>query len=93
MAIAELARLKLRDGELENLQKEVSNILDYVGQINAFASADAYTTKSAIRNVLRDDAPRLAGDVMFKKREAILAALPRREGDHNVVRKIIQKDE
>jgi len=93
VAIAELARLKLKDGEAETLGKDISNILDYVGQINAFEADTTKEHKPDVRNVLREDVPRQEGDAMFEKRASILAALPRREGDHNVVRKIIQKDE
>lgn len=93
MALSELARLKLKGGEAEALGKDISNILDYVGQINAFEANASKENKPDVRNVLREDTLRVEGDAMFEKRASILAALPRREGDHNVVRKIIQKDE
>jgi len=90
--LAELARLKLKDGEIESLQKDISNILGYVGQISSFSAANKGEEKPTLRNVLREDAPRADNDPMANKQEVLLQALPRREGNYNVVRKIIQKD-
>ncbi len=90
--LAALARLKLSAGEVESLQKDISNILDYVGQVSAFSAA-ATDEKPLQRNVMRDDTPRAAGDTLSGKEEVVRAAFPTREGDFNVVRKIIQKDE
>lgn len=89
--LAELARLKLTDAEAKALQKDISAILDYVGQVSA-VSADTKQTKPALRNVMREDVPR-ADDLLGGKREALLKALPKKEGDYAVVRKIIQRDE
>lgn len=91
-ALAELARLELTNSEIEGLQKDMSHILEYVGQISA-VSADTTMVVGENHNVMRADVPREAGDPMAGKRDAVLAALPKREGDYNVVRKIIQKDE
>lgn len=98
--LAELARLKLSDAEAEALRNDISNILDYVGQIRvAFHQGDTSTSRLskvsplALRNVMREDVPRAEDDILAGKEEALLAALPRREGDFAVVRKIIQKDE
>ena len=35
LQLAELARLKLQEREVESLQKDISSILDYVGQVSA----------------------------------------------------------
>lgn len=85
--LAQLARLKLGAAEEESLQKDISSILDYVGQVSAVKVAAERETP-ALRNVMREDAqtPVLGG------REALLNAFPKREGDFNVVRKIIEKD-
>lgn len=101
--LAELARLELSEEEVLSLQKDISNILEYVGQISSTqggTSLQGETLTSGlskvsplIRNVMRDDVPRSENDPLWGKREALLAALPRREGDFAVVRKIIQKDE
>ncbi len=90
--LAELARLELSEGEIVSLQKDISDILDYVGQIST-VSAGEVKDPGLNRNVLRADLPRAADDVFAGKREALLAALPKREGDFVLVRKIIQKDE
>ncbi len=89
--LAQLARLGLNDAETEALQKDISKILDYVGQVAA--AGEATYIRPEHRNALRTDTPRTGGDLMAEKRDAILAQLPKREGDYNVVRKIIQKDE
>ena len=90
--LATLARLNLSDGEVASLQKDISNILEYVGQVSAI-SVDAAKEKPLQRNVMREDIPRDVGDTVADKEEALRSAFPKREGDFNVVRKIIQKDE
>ncbi len=90
--LAALARLDVAAGEVESLQKDISNILDYVGQVSA-VSLSSNTEIPPVRNVLRADEPRLESDTMAGKEEAVKDAFPTREGDYNVVRKIIQKDE
>lgn len=86
--LAALARLKLTGAEEEALQKDISSILDYVGQIAAAPVAEV-SHKPLLRNVMREDvAARVLGS-----REGLLAAFPQQEGEYNVVRKIIQKDE
>lgn len=100
--MAALARLKLNDEEVAGLQKDISNILEYVGQVSAVSSQgptlDQGSSRSDLnmplqRNVMRADTPRAAGEPMDGKEEALRDAFPKREGDFNVVRKIIQKDE
>jgi aspartyl-tRNA(Asn)/glutamyl-tRNA(Gln) amidotransferase subunit C len=91
--LAELARLEVSETEIALLQKDMSNILDYVGQVAAVTLDGARPVPGINRNVMRADTPRAETDPLGNKREALLAALPKREGDYNVVRKIIQKDE
>ncbi len=91
--LAQLARLELSSQETASLQKDISNILDYVGQVSAISTEDGSKEPGATYNVLRPDTPRAENDLMGGTREALLEALPKREGDYNVVRKIIQKDE
>lgn len=90
--VAELARLKLTGQEASALQKDISNILDYVGQVAA-VSGSAQKEVGENHNVMREDTPRVAEDTLAGKEEALRGAFPKREGDFNVVRKIIQKDE
>jgi aspartyl/glutamyl-tRNA(Asn/Gln) amidotransferase C subunit len=89
-ALAALARLSLTEEEEVALQKDISNILEYVGQVNT-ASGDSAASYSALKNVLRADVSREEGDLLADKREALLKALPAREGDYAAVRKIIEK--
>jgi aspartyl/glutamyl-tRNA(Asn/Gln) amidotransferase C subunit len=90
--LAKLARLELVEGEVAGLQKDISNILEYVGHINA-VSAGAQSEAPLNHNVMREDVPREPGDTLAGKEEALRAAFPERNKDYNVVRKIIQKDE
>ncbi|HVZ75808.1 MAG TPA: Asp-tRNA(Asn)/Glu-tRNA(Gln) amidotransferase subunit GatC [Candidatus Paceibacterota bacterium] len=90
--LAELARLTLAEEERANLQKDISNILEYVGQVSGVPAAEAGAVPQN-HNVMRADAPRTEGDTLLGKEEALRAAFPKREGAYNVVRKIIQKDE
>ena len=104
--LAELARLEISEAEVALLQKDISNILEYVGQIRAVQGDGQCLTLDQgssrlnlskvlplVHNVMREDVPREESDVLAGKRESLLAALPKREGDYAVVRKIIQKDE
>ena len=99
--LAELARLELTEEETTGLQKDISSILDYVGQISAasYKGHQGETLMSGIKvspllkNVMREDTPREEGDPLAGKEEKLRDAFPKREKDFNVVRKIIQKDE
>ncbi len=91
--LAELCRLKLTDEEVAALQKDISSILEYVGQVNTVSLPDKKDEKPVVRNVMREDVPREGSHPMQGKEEALRAQFPTREKDFNVVRKIIQKDE
>ncbi len=92
-ALAELARLQLQEGEVESFQKDISTILDYVGQVSTQGPTSTQDSSRSdlkpLHNVMREDVP----NTPLGKRDELLAAFPKREGDYNVVRKIIQKDE
>lgn len=89
--LAELSRIKLADAEIAGLQKDITAILGYVGQVSAVAKETKGESYSPLQNVMREDMPRTAGDILTDKREALLKALPAREGDYALVRKIIEK--
>ena len=101
--LAKLARLDLSAKEEEALQKDVSDILEYVGQlaqqeggVNATGGVGGEKTlpqAPAHHGVMREDAPREAGDVLLGKEASLRAAFPKEERGYNVVRKILQKDE
>jgi aspartyl-tRNA(Asn)/glutamyl-tRNA(Gln) amidotransferase subunit C len=92
LKLAELARLKVGEGEVTGLQKDISSILDYVGQV---AQVEGGQTKEVgpHHTVMREDVPYKDGAMLLGKREALLKAFPVSEGGYNVVRKIIEKDE
>jgi aspartyl-tRNA(Asn)/glutamyl-tRNA(Gln) amidotransferase subunit C len=92
--LAALARLKVSDQEVENLQKDISNILEYVGQISAVSADTTGTPEVPLNhNVLREDVVRGEDDPMAGKEESVRKEFPRREGDYLAVQKILQKDE
>jgi aspartyl/glutamyl-tRNA(Asn/Gln) amidotransferase C subunit len=92
LKLAELSRIQLNDAEVESLQKDISNILDYVKQIEA-VEGNAEKEVGLNHNVMRHDVPYEAGSQMLGARDDIVAQFPRSEKDFDVVRKIIQKDE
>jgi aspartyl/glutamyl-tRNA(Asn/Gln) amidotransferase C subunit len=85
--LAQLARLKLSGQEEESLQKDISSILDYVGQVSAVSTTEN-NEKPLQRNIMRTDVPTM----VLGKRESLIAAFPTREGDFNVVRQIVNKE-
>lgn len=89
--LARLARLALAPGEAEHLQKDISQILDYVGQVSTLSGTPA-DMKPALRNVMREDVPHEKDSLVAGKREALVEAFPEKKGDYLAVRKILQKD-
>ncbi len=53
--IAKLARLELTDQEIENMQKDLSSILDYFKLLNKVKSGKQKTQQKETKNVLRKD--------------------------------------
>ena len=90
--LAELARLELTENEVTSLQKDISNILDYVGQVSA-VSTDVVVDVPENHNVMREDTPRAIDNPLAGKEALLRKAFPKEEKGYNVVRKIIQKDE
>ncbi len=93
LKLAELARLKVGEEEVEALQKDISSILEYVGQVGTVSEQGSTLLRKDVRNVMREDVTRDSRDTMAGKEEALRNAFPKREGDFNSVRKIIQKDD
>ena len=105
--LAELARLKISDEEVAALQKDISNILEYVETVSSVEMPHGQTVRhgqeTPLHTILRDDTLRAAGNPLVNKQDILVAAFPTREslargtgtaeGNYNVVRKIIQKDE
>lgn len=90
--LAELARLKLKEEEIAPLQRDISAILEYVEAVSTAKIPSGSTARGEIgivlKNVMREDVPQAVSKEM---RENLLAAVPRREGDYVVVRKVIDK--
>jgi aspartyl-tRNA(Asn)/glutamyl-tRNA(Gln) amidotransferase subunit C len=88
--LAELARIKLDDGEKQGLTKEIDSILAYVDQIKmATVDMDYTPVPGAVYNVTRED---VSMDTTPEDREKLLAEAPDREGDFIAVKKIIAQD-
>lgn len=72
--IADLARLELGEREIEQLQKDLSQILEYVGQLNELDTSDVLPTSHVVvkGDVLSEDKTRPSFP-----REDVLANAPR----------------
>ena len=90
--LAGLARLRVSGEEVAQLQKDISGILDYVGQLSAYVPSVDTTMKPLVRNVMREDVLRDELDPLTTTAGSLRVAFPRRQGDFNKVRQIIQKD-
>jgi aspartyl-tRNA(Asn)/glutamyl-tRNA(Gln) amidotransferase subunit C len=77
--VAELARLHLTDAELDQLEGQLSRILEAIEILRDVDTSHVGPTASVlnVENVMRDDLP--ADGIT---REAALANAPLREGDH-----------
>lgn len=86
--LAELSRLKLTVEETAAFEKDFTSILEYVGQVSAVDVDALQEEKPAIRNVMREDVavPFAVGS----SRDALLKAMPERDGDYLLVRKVIK---
>jgi len=88
--LANLARIKLDEGEKQGLTKEIDSILTYIDQIKkATLDIDHTPTVGSVHNIMRDD---IAHPITPEDREAILDEAPFREGDFIAVKKIIAQD-
>jgi len=83
----------LGEEETVALQKDISSILDYVGHINAFEGESGKKEAGLNHNVMREDIPYAKENLLLASRDAVLEALPKREGDYAVVRKILHKND
>ncbi len=88
--LAQLARIKLSQGEKESLTKEIDSILAYVDQIKkATVAIDHTPVSGAVHNIAREDIARTTSPA---DRETLLKGAPQREGDFVAVKKIIAQD-
>ena len=85
--LAELARIKLEDGEKKELTKEIDSILTYVDQIKkATVDMDYTPVPGVVHNVFRED---ISCATSPEDRERLLAEAPDREGEFIAVKKIL----
>lgn len=85
--LAKLAKLSLTSAELAQYQKEITDILGYVAQINQVAGdAPELLENASVRNVLRDDADAMASGTYT---DALLAAAPETQDGFVKVQKIL----
>ena len=86
--IARLARLKMKEDELISISKNLSDILDYVDQLNELNTDNIPPTSGVleIKNIWREDK-------VFEDKELrneVIDKAPEKEGDHFKVPKVIQ---
>lgn len=91
--LAELARVRVEDSELEKFTSEFDAILAYVGQLEKLdmksAESSSFSGKSRLRNVMReDDEPHATGAYT----EKLVEQFPARDGDALFVKQIISHD-
>jgi aspartyl-tRNA(Asn)/glutamyl-tRNA(Gln) amidotransferase subunit C len=85
--LATLARLSLTTEELARYQKEISDILGYVTQLNTVAGdIDGPIESAGVRNVLREDADALARGTYT---DSLLKAAPETQDGFVKVQKIL----
>ncbi|MCC7201367.1 MAG: Asp-tRNA(Asn)/Glu-tRNA(Gln) amidotransferase subunit GatC [Nitrospirae bacterium] len=85
--VAKLARLALRDEEIEVLATQLSNILTYVEKLNELDTKNVDPTSHVlpVKNVLREDIVRTSLD-----REKVLGNAPDRTEEFFRVPKVIE---
>ena len=85
--VAQLARLKLNEKQIDNHVIQIEKILDYINQLDKIDTSDVPCTTRAIEvyNVLRNDKKEI-----YENREDILNLAPSREDDFFKVPKIIK---
>lgn len=90
--LARLSRVALTPAELDNFHTQISSILEYVSTVNAIAADDVRGEPEVgvVHNVFRTDEVTVAPESYT---EALLAAMPAREGRFMKVKKILSQDE
>lgn len=78
--IAKLARLELKEEEVEKFRTQLSEILEYVGQLSKVDTTgiEPISQITGLQNVVRDD---LVRGCDSDTRDAVLAQFPKRKGD------------
>lgn len=85
--LAELARIEMKDNEVEELSKEMDSILGYVSQVQEVVGESANDVEIGfVRNIMREDENPNEGGTYSKE---IIAEFPDKEGDLLKVKKIL----
>ena len=88
--LAALARIRIKDEELERFTKEFDAILAYVGQLEKLdLPADLKEENPPLRNVMRADGEPVPAHTYTEK---LAEQFPAKEGDALVVKQIISHD-
>ena len=85
--VAQLAKLKLNEEQIDNQATQIEKILDYINQLEKIDTTNVPCTTRAIEviNNFRSDST-----VTYKNRDEILSLAPSREDDFFKVPKIIK---
>lgn len=85
--LAGLARIEVKEDEIESLRGEMDAILDYVGQVKSVAGDSKEETEiGTLRNVMREDENPAEAGTYSKE---LIAEFPNKEGDYLKVKKIL----
>jgi len=85
--LADLARIEIKEEEIENLRGEMDAILEYVGQVSHFAKAsrDEFDNNQ-IQNIMREDENPTESETFSKE---LIAEFPDKENNYLKVKKIL----
>ncbi len=87
--LAKLARLKLREEEIERLTQDLNKILDYVKKINELSLENVEPLTNILEKLdLREDKPQNQNE---EEKKAILENFPEKENHYLKVPKILEK--
>ena len=88
--LAALARIRVKDAELEKFTKEFDAILAYIGQLEKLdLPKDLKKDNSLVRNVMREDGLPHAPNTYTEK---LTEQFPAREGNALLVKQIISHE-
>jgi aspartyl/glutamyl-tRNA(Asn/Gln) amidotransferase C subunit len=87
--LGRLARITIKDEEVEGLQRDITSVLDYVSVVNEIATEGAVKAPGVVHNVFRSD---VVTTTTGEHTEALLAEMPAHERNMLVVKKILSND-
>ena len=85
LKLSELAKIEVKEGEIEGLKKDFESILGYINQIESVSVGDVNPTFST-QNVAREDVVKNSPEMY---REDILNSAPNTENGFIKVKKIL----